>query len=297
MRTTIKNILANTALVIAAAAAVSCTKPEPEEPEMVLEGWIDEGGHPVVMLHNSINFTEDFSTLEEMVESKLIYFGKVTVSDGETSVILTGRVDTAYLPPYTYSSVRIIGEPGRTYHVEAEFEGRKISASTTIPPKALFDSVSVESLPEKPGFFRLAGYLTDKNDHSDYFVVFYRYKGEKQYRNCFLGVASDLASDASGVLRIPIYKNVAGTSLMDMDSASTRFFRLGDTVDIKLAAVDQVSYRFWESFSSMTISSSMPFLPVNENIFTNISGGRGYWCGYGSSTYRIVPEKDTVLRM
>ena len=249
-----------------------------------------------MMLHKSINFTEDFNTMEDLIEEKIIYLGKVTVSDGETSVVLTGRVDTAYLPPYSYSSVRIMGESGRTYRVEAEFEGKKVSAVTTIPPKALFDSISVESMPDKPGFFRLTGYLTDMKEQSDYFVVFYRYKGEKQYRNGLHGVASDLAADTSGVLRIPIYKNMAGTSLVDKDSLSTRFFRLGDTLEIKLAAIDGVSYRFWESFASLTITSTIPFLPVNENIYTNVSGGRGYWCGYGSSTYTIVPEYDTVLR-
>lgn len=283
-------------ILVAAVASVSCTRHVPNEPEMVLEGWIDDGGHPVVMLHKSINFTEEFNTIEDLVEEKMIYFGKVTVSDGETSVILTGRADTAYLPPYTYSSARIMGESGKTYLVEAEFENKKVSATTTIPPKALFDSIAVESMPDKPGFFRLTGYITDVSERSDYYVVFYRYKGEKQYRNCLHGVISDVAADASGVLRIPIYKNMLATSLVDNDTVSTRFFRLGDTLDIKFSAVDDVSYRFWESFSSMTITSSMPFLPVNENIFTNVSGGRGYWCGYGSSTYRIVPECDTVLR-
>lgn len=283
--------------IFTAAVAVSCTpQAVPNEPEIVLEGWIDEGGHPIVMLHKSINFTEDFNTMEDLIEEKIIYLGKVTVSDGETSVVLTGRVDTAYLPPYSYSSVRIMGESGRAYRVEAEFEGKKVSAVTTIPPKALFDSISVESMPDKPGFFRLTGYLTDMKDQSDYFVVFYRYKGEKQYRNGLHGVASDIAADTSGVLRIPIYKNMAGTSLVDKDSLSTRFFRLGDTLEIKLAAIDGVSYRFWESFASLTITSTIPFLPVSENIYTNVSGGRGYWCGYGSSTYTIVPECDTVLR-
>lgn len=283
--------------IFTAAVAVSCTpQAVPNEPEIVLEGWIDEGGHPIVMLHKSINFTEDFNTMEDLIEEKIIYLGKVTVSDGETSVVLTGRVDTAYLPPYSYSSVRIMGESGRAYRVEAEFEGKKVSAVTTIPPKALFDSISVESMPDKPGFFRLTGYLTDMKEQSDYFVVFYRYKGEKQYRNGLHGVASDIAADTSGVLRIPIYKNMAGTSLVDKDSLSTRFFRLGDTLEIKLAAIDGVSYRFWESFASLTITSTIPFLHVSENIYTNVSGGRGYWCGYGSSTYTIVPECDTVLR-
>ena len=290
-------ILSVPVILMAAVAAVSCTPQHiPSEPEMVLEGWIDEGGHPVVMLHKSINFTEDFDTFDELLGEKVIYFGKVTVSDGETSAILTGRLDTTYLPPYTYSSVRIMGEAGKTYYVEAEYEGKKVSATTTIPSKAVFDSLAVESIPEKPGFFRLTGYLTDGNAGSGYYVVFYRYKGGKQYWNSLHGVASGLAADASGVIRIPIYKNMSGTSLVENDSISTRFFQLGDTLDVKIAAVDDVSYRFWDNFSSLTISSTVPFLPVNENLFTNVSGGRGYWCGYGSSTYRIIPESDTVLR-
>ena len=282
----------------AAVAAVSCTPQQvPRDPVIVLEGWIEEGGHPTVMLHTTINFTEDTDNLEELVSEKIIYLGKVTVSDEETSVVLTGRIDTAYLPPYTYTSVHIIGEPGKTYHVEAEYGGKTVSATTTIPPKAVFDSISVEALPEKPGFFRLTGFLTGKDAGSGKYVVFYRHKGEKQYRNCLHGVASSLSADASGVIRMPIYKNMTGTTLVDNDSLSTRFFRLGDTLDVKIAAVDDVTYRFWESFASLTITSALPFLPVNENIFTNVSGGRGYWCGYGSSTYRIVPECDTVLHL
>lgn len=140
-------ILSVPVILMAAVAAVSCTPQHiPSEPEMVLEGWIDEGGHPVVMLHKSINFTEDFDTFDELVGEKVIYFGKVTISDGETSAILTGRLDTTYLPPYTYSSVRIMGEAGKTYYVEAEYEGKKVSATTTIPSKAVFDSLAVESM-------------------------------------------------------------------------------------------------------------------------------------------------------
>ena len=64
-----------------------------------------------------------------------------------------------------------------------------------------------------------------------------------------------------------------------------------------IRAVDDVSYRFWESFSALTISSTIPFLPVNENIFTNVSGGKGYWCGYGGTVSMVIPECDTVLRL
>lgn len=282
--------------IIAAVAAVSCSKDVPAEPEMVLEGWIDEGGHPVVMLHNSVTFDEGFDNMEELVREKLIYFGKVTISDGGTSEVLTGRMDTAYLPPYTYSSVRIMGEAGKTYSVEAEYRGRKVSAVTTIPPRAEFDSLSVESVESKPGYVRLTGYLTDIDSGDDHYVVFYRYIGEKQYRNGFQGVRSGDAADPSGALSIPVYRNVSATSMVDRDTVSTRYFRLGDTLDVKVAAVDDVSYRFWESFMSITLNSSIPFLPVNENIYTNVLGGKGYWCGYGSSTYRLILERDTVLR-
>lgn len=56
------------------------------DPQPVIEGWIDSDGYPNVI------FTVAYSPEETdvSVADKLIRWGKVTVSDGSDTVVLTG---------------------------------------------------------------------------------------------------------------------------------------------------------------------------------------------------------------
>lgn len=274
---------------------VACSEPEFIHPELVLEGWIEDNGHPFVLIHNSYTASEDVDSVHNIIENKTIFWGKVTVSGDEVSDVMTGKLDTTYLPPYHYSSVDIKGESGKTYEVVAEYEGQKVYAITTIPDRVGFDSISVELLNDKKGNVRLKGFLTDNDERDNYYVLFYRYRGEKQYINCFLGVVSDIEADENGLIQIPIYNNFSIHKLKNRgDKNNSRYFNEQDTVDLKLSAVDKTSYDIWKDISALSSSSSFPFLPIYKNVKTNIVGGKGYWCGYASSVYSLVLDKDTT---
>lgn len=272
---------------------VACSESEFIQPELVLEGWIEDDGHPFVMIHNSYTSSEQYTSIQEVIEDKTIFWGKVTVSDDENSDVMTGRLDTTYLPPYYYFTVDIKGESGKTYAVEAEFEGQKVYATTTIPDRVGFDSITIERLNDDKGNVRLKGFLTDNDERDNYYVLFYRYRGEKQYINCFLGVVSDIEADENGLIQIPIYNNFSIHKLTNRDSNS-RYFNEQDTIDLKLSAVDKMSYDIWKDISALSSTSSLPFMPIYKNIKTNIVGGKGYWCGYASSVYPLVLNKDTT---
>lgn len=274
---------------------VACSEPEFIHPELVLEGWIEDNGHPFVLIHNSYTASEDVDSVHNIIENKTIFWGKVTVLGDEVSDVMTGKLDTTYLPPYHYSSVDIKGESGKTYEVVAEYEGQKVYAITTIPDRVVFDSISVELLNDKKGNVRLKGFLTDNDERDNYYVLFYRYRGEKQYINCFLGVVSDIEADENGLIQIPIYNNFSIHKLRNRgDKNNSRYFNEQDTVDLKLSAVDKTSYDIWKDISALSSSSSFPFLPIYKNVKTNIVGGKGYWCGYASSVYSLVLDKDTT---
>lgn len=274
---------------------VACSEPEFIHSELVLEGWIEDNGHPFVLIHNSYTASEDVDSVHNIIENKTIFWGKVTVSGDEVSDVMTGKLDTTYLPPYHYSSVDIKGESGKTYEVVAEYEGQKVYAITTIPDRVVFDSISVELLNDKKGNVRLKGFLTDNDERDNYYVLFYRYRGEKQYINCFLGVVSDIEADENGLIQIPIYNNFSIHKLKNRgDKNNSRYFNEQDTVDLKLSAVDKTSYDIWKDISALSSSSSFPFLPIYKNVKTNIVGGKGYWCGYASSVYSLVLDKDTT---
>ena len=88
------------------ALLVSCLQETQEyEDTIVVEGWIEAGGSPVVMLSRAFVVT----TAEEVSgdQSVVLPWGKVTVSDGVNSAVLTGDYDERYFPPFRYSSSKI----------------------------------------------------------------------------------------------------------------------------------------------------------------------------------------------
>lgn len=271
---------------------VSCAKPDIVQSEIVLEGWIEDDGHPFVMIHNSYTEGEQYNSVQEVIENKTIFWGKVTISKDDYSDVMTGHLDTMYLPPYYYSSVEIKGKSGNSYQIKAEYDGQFVTATTTIPSRVEFDSISIEVIDEER--VKLMGYLQDVDSADNYYVLFYRHRGDKQYVNCFLGVASDKEAKGEGFIQIPIYNNVSVNNLKENEQHPSRFFDLNDTLYIKLSAVDKISYEIWMDISSLSTTSSIAFMPVYKNIKTNIVGGKGYWCGYASSVYSLVLDKDTT---
>lgn len=266
-----------------------CTHPVEVQPELVVEGWIDAGGHPLVMLHKSLTFDEPVDSVEQVIADKLVYFGKVTISDGSQSVILTGRLDTTLLPPYRYSTVEIIGEPGKTYTLTAEYDGHTATAVTTIPQEmACLDSIVVRRKAGDAGAMDIRIYPSHRGKGKGYYALFYRYMGEKQYVLCFNGVFTD------EVHSLPVYHDLAAGTI-GQDSVQV-LFRQDDRIELKVVRLDVASYDFWRTFASITTTSGMAFMPVYGNILSNITGGKGYWCGYAGSVYPLRLNRDTTYR-
>ena len=71
-------------------------KYQPEdEPQIVVEGWIEAGGYPVVILTTTVSVGEqqkDWASLKDHV----IRWAKVSISDGEEEVVLTGSHLSSY---------------------------------------------------------------------------------------------------------------------------------------------------------------------------------------------------------
>lgn len=276
---------------------LGCTpEQEPIEPSIVLEGWIENDEHPIALLHYSMVMGEEFDSVSQLIMDKIISLGKVTVSNNYESVILTGGFDTDYLPFYKYTSAHIIGVEGETYTIEVEYDNKLLTAKTTIPEPVYFDSIKVKKSQDNDSAIHLTGYLTDTDpDKENYYVLFYRYRGEEQYKNCFLGVFSDQNANENNSISMPIYRNISLSTIKLGDEKKGRYFKPWDQLEIKLATVDSIGYRFWSEFSSLTTTSSIAFMPIYTNVYSNIEGGKGYWIGYGSSVYPLTLQRDTVI--
>lgn len=276
---------------LAVCCLFSCSPQPEEECPIVVEGWIENGRPPVVMLHQAIGLNEGWNSIEECMSKKLIVWGKVSLSNHDTTVVLTGQLDENYLLNYRYSTPYIFGQSGREYDIEVEARGQKVHAHTSVPSVVPLDSVVVKV--DREPFVNVTAYWTKPDEKDGYYVLFYRLKGQMEYVNCNFGKVGDTSGEKK-VLSAVVYKQPS--SLIDTKSDQV-WFRRNDTVTLKIAHVDQAGYEFWQSFQNI-VSSRIPVFnsTPQDGLKSNVIGGFGYWCGMGSSEHRLYLEKDTVLR-
>ena len=291
-------------LILALAALLASCATNPPRPEsMVLEGWIDADGHPVVMIHKSYvmtNAPDSSMSLEDIVEEQLIPFGKVTVSDGDEELILTGRLDTAYLPPYTYSTINMTGQVGKRYTVTAKYKDMYATASTTIPPIAYLDSLSIRT--DTTGKADVRAYISGTDTCAEsYYALFARETGTKQFCLCPFGVF-DGKEAQNGLLEMSVYNPITDTTKVEAGFSTNFFYRDTATTrppkeyQLKVARIDYPSYQFWKAYNEQVITGGVLFVTVYKNMPSNIVGGIGNFSGFGSSFYRLSIQKDTTYR-
>lgn len=280
---------------------VACSPEPPHPPTIIMEGWIDAGGHPVVLIHKSYvldSLGGSAKSIEELAAEQLIPFGKVTISDGTNEVILTGRLDTAYMPPYTYSSLDMTGQVGKTYTVTAKYNDFFASAQTTIPPVASLDSLNVNTAnPERVGITAFMSHIDPTTD--SYYALFVRKAGEKQYRLCPFCVFDGKDAE-NGKMEMRLYNPYGETTQIGTE---THHFRNDPekpvqekSYQLKVARIDYASYQFWKAYNEQIITRGLLFVPIYKNIPSNVDGGYGIVSGMGSSVYLFNIAKDTTYR-
>jgi hypothetical protein len=267
----------------------SCVQENMDHTKMVVEGWIDAGKHPIVMLHTSYSLSlsePDSTTLLDVLEEHMVLFGKVVIFDGEDSVTLTGRVDTNYLPPYIYTTTKIKGEIGKTYSLHAKYKEYSAKSQTEIPTIATFDSIRVTNLNQKMNVVGYANHL----EVGETYILMARTTDQRQYKICPMGAFKANSSQADLVINNPIAFPGGGTVLYQ-----TLFPKTDSVgVSIKFAKVGEVEYQMWDSYIAQNLTQGLFFMETYGNIISNIEGGNGYWCGMGASEYTISLKTDSL---
>lgn len=249
---------------------------------LVLEGWIEDGKFPVVLLSTSVPVSTDSQNLESL-QDHIVRWGKVTISDGEKEVILTGGPDDRFVPPYSYTTTRMRGQAGKTYTIKAEYEGHIITSSTVIPERKELEYIRSEEV--FPGKYRIMAGLRDDPAEKNHYKFFVRRLGkDSTYMSSFLGLVNDEVLD-DDVNDIAVYN---GMSVRDNEF--NQYFEEDDVVYVRFSTLDECSWQYWSDFEEIQSLARNPFFPVSNTIKSNVSGGLGYWAGYGSSYY-IVPVK------
>ena len=111
------------------------------------------------------------------IENYIVRWGKVTISDGTDSVILTGGYDNDFFPPYKYTTFKMTGQAGKTYTLTAEYRGKKATAVTTIPQPVELDSLHVVRS-ESDTLFYIKAFFEDNPDERNYYGLFSKRHGK-----------------------------------------------------------------------------------------------------------------------
>lgn len=254
---------------------------------LVVEGWIDDGGYPTVIVSRSLQISEEYTGLDELSDY-IVKWAKVTVYCGEDSVILTGKYDSGYFPPYVYTTGRMMGEKGKTYSVKVEYRDMTATAVTTIPSTGpdvrRFD---MEKCTDSDSLYKISVLFADDKEERNYYQLFSRVgAANKQYSASYLGSLDDaVLGDTTETV---IYR---GHSLSSTEEY-TSYFRSGDSVSVKIAAIDQASYNFWDDYTKMLSLSVNPFMSPQRTIRSNIVNGFGCWYGMNSVQANfVIPDK------
>lgn len=281
MKTIIRILAAG---LLALCCACSSDDEPPVSQELVVEGWIDSGDFPIVMLTKSIPISSEYQPLDNL-ENYIERWARVAISDGEREVVMIGKYDREFFPPYIYTTGEMRGVAGRTYRLTVDCsDGTHAEAVTTIPQPAAIDSIRQERVPDTDTLRQVYAFVTDKRTETKYYKVFTHVMSrDKGYMQSYLGITnSDILPDKG--------KIAVNQGRINLEKDFTPYFTVGDTVIVKLSCIDETAYNFWRSFEDMTSLSRNPLFPMTENMPSNVNGALGYWFGYGSCVERVIIE-------
>ena len=250
---------------------------EEVEPVLVVEGWIDEGGYPKVSLTQSLPLEGTIQILKNCI----VKWAKVTVSDGERSVVLTGKYSEDYFPPYIYSTGEMKGEAGKTYYLTVQYGKFYATAETTIPAKVEVDAFEVG---DEDDVYSIKALIDDNPLEKNYYKFFIKVlERDSMYLSSNFAVIDDKDYVFPCTVPVPIGKSRI------FDDGNSYVLTEKDCVMVKFAQVDSLAYSFWDNYKNMVELGQNVFFKYSNSLPTNISGGVGYWFGYGATEYLFEP--------
>lgn len=260
-------------LLLAFLVISACSKTEEVgRSQLVVEGWIENGQHPIVMVSESIGIASDREMDTKGILDHIAKWAKVSISDGTRTDILTGIPDPEYFPPYIFTTSNITGEVGKSYTLKVEYKDYKMEATTRIPDPVPIENVYVQSVTDTTASLRVC--FTDPPQTGQYYKIFTRTEGkDSHYHPSALTNVSDESLD--GYTEMFIYSTQRLMDFVDFPN-----IHVGDVLWIKLCTMDRPGYLYWNNFEIM-LASNMLSMFYESDLESNMEGALGYWTGYG----------------
>ncbi len=251
------------------------------EETIVVEGIIEAGSNPRVLVSKNRGFFNDFpSDIVALLDTFILQDAVVTVSDGQITFPLTFVLNPLEYPFAYYTTNALVGEVGKTYYLTVQALGKTATARTTIPPPVPLDSLyfglNVFDVNEDSLGFLYATYK-DPDTLGNAYRLYAKKSSEIQYFPVNGAITNDDFINGRNVTFFSGQSNkpfAVQDTFIDQDF----FYRLGDTIQIKFCSIGNREFEFYNTFEAALGTNGNPFAsPII--IKSNIEGGLGVWCG------------------
>jgi len=255
----------------------ACTQenePLLEKAPLVVEGWIEEGESPVVIVTHAVDMTQDVVTFDGVVEK----WCRVSVFDGKERYLLTGKADKNYTPSYIFTSSKLRGKSGHTYRLLVETENDTVYAESTIPAATMIEKLEVVRVENTDSLYSIRAMLGNV-DRSGYYKFFTRIVSEEgRFYPSFLGTfrGEDYMEDSGFSITRGIHAAYSGEDF-------SHYYKKGDRVVVKICSMERDIYDFWQTYDNNVSLSGNLFFTFAANCPHTVKGAFGYWAAYGMS--------------
>lgn len=274
--------------ILAASLFLSCTAEAPQvEDRLVVEGWICTDEPPIVLLTTSFSPGARQQDRNEL-EKHIIRHARVSISDGESEIMLTGMPKKGFMPPYIYTTSHILGEEGKTYTLKVDTEKYHAAASASIPSAVALTEVKAEKFGQTDTTWLIKARFRDNPDEKNYYKFFTRVKNVD---STFFAARMSLIDD--GVLSPGEEceaKIVPGAGIFDSWEYRPCFYS-GETVILRFCSMDEKIADIWRAFDSGALHCGIPLMTSVGNVPGNVEGALGYFAAYGSTLYTVPLPK------
>jgi hypothetical protein len=280
--------------------------------KIVVQGHIQQGASPFVMLTESVPVLAPVTP--ETFLNSFVRGAAVSVTvDGQTYPLQ--EVALNRLPPdqlqllaelyslpagplpeqgpeipfFLYTNPDLKGETGKKYQLRVEHQGRTLTALTSIPALNPLDSLWFRPHPDPKNDSLLT--LWYRYHDPDTLGNSIRYMTKRNQEPFYPGYFTSVFNDElvnGKTIRFPLDRGESRADTIKFETYS--FFRRGDSVTVRWAAIDFPHYQFWLSLEADRNSNGNPFgSPIT--VRSNVKGGLGIWGGYGTTYHSVIAPK------
>jgi hypothetical protein len=278
--------------------------------KLVVEGYIENGEHPVVSLYKSVPYFSTMS-LEYLFNSVVIRNAKVFVTpDNGEEVELFLEIKEDYPLFFAYSTKAIVGELNTSYSLRIELDGKVYTSETAIKNNFDLDSVAFvppfgQTVIDTAANLRI--WMTDNGYGGNYYQFKVKIHCNKFSDRLWITTIPAAFDDSPFMGKSFNYEIIRGApsaifmpemSEQDRKQYLRGNYRVGDTVYLKYALLDFSSYRFWQTISGELTFGQNPFMspaPIISNIKCN-TGEKclGVWCGAAKKEMMMILDSATT---